>query len=233
MKISLSELAKRSYDIDIKNNSYRVKDVKDGEVGEKDIKEYVDGFNRTIKPMVLKYMIEKNRYLIPEEKASCILKIYDLLKEGESTLLKISNKKYVSAKELKKAIDNLELEDEEKIEFLEIFDYEVRCEIDKLKKDIISKLENSLNYILSPNTDYKSDTRDPKQLTRQEKKKYKEEELFIEDKLEILKYMSKRYNEFDFNSLCLINDIAITRKEENPIDREEIKSLISRLSYWE
>ena len=97
---------------------------------------------------------------------------------------------------------------------------------------MLKNLENSIDYILVPNNNHVSDTKDPVLLSRQDKKAFKEEILSIEDKVRILEYINHKHNHFTFNLLCLVNDIAITRKEEND-DKEHIDLLINRLSYWE
>ena len=60
-----------------------------------------------------------------------------------------------------------------------------------------------------------------------------ERQISIEDSLEVIEYINEKYNEFNYNVLCLINDIAMTRKEEGIKTKEPIKEMIKRLSYWE
>ncbi len=231
--ISLGYLAQKSYINDLKNNHPRIISIREGEIGTKDKELYVNNFRRTMKPLLLKYMTKDERYFIPKEYEELILKIYNLVEGGEKTLRKIARKKYVNAKELKKTIDNLEISKEEKEKLLIFFDYEVRLKIDDIKYEIINKLEYSLDYILTPNTDYDSDTRDPQELSIKDKRKSIEEQLSIEDSLEIIDYVNEKYSEFNYNVLCLTNDIAMTRKEEAIETKEPIKEMIKRLSYWE
>lgn len=231
--ISLAYLGRKSYFNDLKNNHPRVIAIEERIIGKKDIDLYVNSFTRTMKPLVLKYMNKDGRYFIPKEYEELILKIYNFVEGGEKTLRKIARKKYVNAKELKKAIDNLEISKEEKEKLLNFFDYEVRLKIDDIKYKIINKLEYSLDYILTPNTNYDSDTRDPKEVDIQEKRRIMEEQISIEDSLEVIEYINEKYNEFNYNVLCLINDIAMTRKEEGIKTKEPIKEMIKRLSYWE
>lgn len=230
---SLAELARKSYYNDINNKNPRVTSVIEGESGLKDIDLYINSFTRTMKPILLKYMNEKVQYSIPKKHEDLILKIYDLLEGGEKTLRKIARKKYVEAKELKEAVDGLDISEEEKKEILNFFDYKSRLKIDDLRDEIINKLECSLIYILYPNTDYDSDTRDPKELSINDKRKYREEKLSTEDKFAIIEYINKKYDVFHYNALCLINDIAMTRKYESTECEEPIQDIIKRLSYWE
>lgn len=236
--ISLYELGMISYKRDIECNSYRLKlcEYKEEDEIKYDDATYRGDFNRKIKPIIQKYSVDKmkdddiQRYLIPKKEVNTLINIYYLLNDGYSTVRKISNKKYVSAEALKKEIDSLDMKEEDKIKILEFFEYYVRLAIDSLKDDILTNLNNSLDYILMPYNDNKSETKDPKLLDRKDKKKNKEEFISIEEKLKIIEYISKKHNDFIFNLQCLVNDIAMSRRED---DKEDINLLINRLSYWE
>ncbi len=230
--ISRYKLGEISYEKDIENKSYRINKLSEGEIITKDKTEYISDFFRDINPFIQKYKTSDKKYSIPMEDVECILQIYYLFKDGNKAIRKICNKKYISAKELKKEIDSLKLTKCKKEELLNFFEYEVRIKADKIKENMLKNLENSIDYILVPNNNHVSDTKDPVLLSRQDKKAFKEEILSIEDKVRILEYINHKHNHFTFNLLCLVNDIAITRKEEND-DKEHIDLLINRLSYWE
>lgn len=230
--ISRYKLGEISYEKDKENKSYRINKLEKGEIGIKGKTEYINDFSRDINPFIQKYKTADNKYSIPIEDVECILQIYYLLKGENKAIRKIANKKYVSSKELKKEIDLLNLTKYQKEELLNFLEYEVRIKADAIQENMLKNLKNSIDYILAPNNNSYSDTKDPVLLSRQAKKGFKEEIISIEDKVKILEYINTKHNEFTFNLLCLVNDIAITRKEEND-DKEHIDLLINRLSYWE
>lgn len=230
--ISRNKLGEISYKRDIENKSYRINKLDEGEVIQKDKTEYLTDFFRDINPIIQKYKIADKKYSIPTEDVECLLLIYDLYKDVNKVIRKIYNKKYVSAKELKREVDSLNLTKHQKEKLLNFFEYEVRIKADEIQENMLENLKNSIDYILAPNNNQWSDTKDPILLSRQLKKEFKEETISIEDKVRILEYINSKHNEFTVNLLCLVNDIALTRSEETN-DKESIDTLISRLSYWE